>query len=340
MEIIQDSPQNAKEAGKNEIREISRADFPALLKEINDPPSRLFVRGNLGLLEQHVATNITNKFLCVVGSRNASQYGVDVCRRLIAGLRGSNVVIVSGLARGIDAIAHEAALAAHVPTIAVLGSGLDFDSIYPRQNVNLAKEILAAGGTLVSEHREKYDPRAYDFPLRNRIMIGLSHAVLVIEAAMKSGTLITARLALDYNRDVFTIPGSIFATHTEGPHMLLSNGAMLVTKSEDILRGLGLELTAELKLPAEMDWDALSKSNNFLDENHSQLEKSSKKHVGRTIENCSDIERKILRALAEPLSRSNLLQKIGGNVTDTTAALSLLEIKKFVVNSGGVLRRN
>jgi predicted Rossmann fold nucleotide-binding protein DprA/Smf involved in DNA uptake len=123
--------------------------------------------------------------------------------------------------------------------------------------------------------------------------------------------------------------------------MLLSNGAMLATKSEDILTGLGLELAAELKSPIEMDRDTVSKSNNLLVANHLQLEKSSKKYGEHTLENCTDIERKILRALAiEPMSRANLLQKIGGNVVDTTVALSLLEMKKFVVDSGGILRRN
>ncbi|MEK7390817.1 MAG: DNA-processing protein DprA, partial [Patescibacteria group bacterium] len=233
------------------ITELPREKFPPLLKEIPEPPAKLFVRGRLPDFSRNANSNQSKdscqkprpnrKYLCVVGSRSASQYGVDACRELIGGLRGSDVVIVSGLAIGIDAIAHKAALDAGLTTIAVLGSGLGWEAIYPRTNIQLAKEILAGGGALISEFPAGYTPRHYNFPERNRIMAGLSHATLVVEASLKSGTLITARLALDYNRDIFTVPGSIYAKQSAGPHMLLSNGAMLVSQSEDILHGLGLD---------------------------------------------------------------------------------------------------
>lgn len=235
---------------------------------------------------------------------------MDVCRELILGLSGSGVVIVSGLAIGIDAVAHKAALEAGLATIAVLGSGLGWDAVYPRTNLELAKEILAGGGALISEFPSGYTPRHYNFPERNRIMAGLSHATLVVEAVLKSGTLITARLALDYNRDIFAVPGSIFAKQSAGPHMLLSNGAMLVSQCEDILRGLGID---------------------------TPLNESREKW--RVLENCTVAEKKVYRILAEPMPRADLLRKVGGDARETSIALSLLEMKGFITESGGELRQ-
>ena len=224
-------------------------------------------------------------------------------------------MIVSGLAIGIDGIAHQAALDAGLTTIAVLGSGLEWDAIYPRSNFNLAKEIIAAGGGLISEFSGNYKPHKFNFPQRNRIMAGLSHATLVIEAAMKSGTLITARLALDYNRDVFTVPGSIFSKQSEGPHMLLSNGAMVVTESTDIIRGLGLR--------------------------ENLTEQTGIKE--RVMENCTELERKIYRILSEPLPRAEILQRMqksGSDTREVSIAISLLEMKGFLIASSGILRRS
>jgi len=303
------------------IYEISRADFPPLLQEMPQPPTRLFVRGKIPDINSTSDPDSEQKFLCVVGSRHTSQYGADACRELIKGLRGYNIVIVSGLAIGIDAIAHKAALDAGLKTIAVLGSGLGWEAIYPRQNVGLAKEILAGGGAIISEHGADYKPYKFNFPERNRIMAGLSHATLVVEATMKSGTLITARLALDYNRDVFAVPGSIFSEKSAGPHMLLSNGAMLARTSEDILHGLGIKSFAE-----EMGSDTSNRNE-------------------KIFEQCTPLERAILKTLSEPLSRTDLIRKLSetgaksaGEMSEISVALSLLEMKKFIVESGGKLR--
>ncbi len=269
------------------------------MREINDPPDRLFVRG---LLPDHTST-----FLCVVGSRKATPYGIQACKELIAGLKGTNIVIVSGLALGIDSIAHQAALDAGLKTIAVLGSGLDWSVIYPQSHLNLAKEILAAGGAIISEQtNHNHRPYLFNFPERNRIMTGMSHATLIIEANMKSGTLITARLALDYNRDVLAVPGSIFSSNSDGPHMLIKNGAAPVTSAQDILNALKI--------------DSQSISNKY-----------------RILEDCTPLERKIYETLSEPMSRTELLQKINGDVKEINIALSLLEMKGFVGESGGVL---
>src|SRR3989344_2642579 len=177
--------------------------FPRRLREIPDPTEKIYLKGTLPS-EDH-------KWLCVVGSRKYSSYGKEVCEKLIEGLRGYPVVIVSGLALGMDAIAHRAALSAKLHCVAVPGSGLDPSVLYPATNRRLADEILKAGGVLLSEFEPNFRATAWSFPQRNRIMAGLSDAVLVIEAEKRSGTLITARLATAYHRDVFTIPGSIFS---------------------------------------------------------------------------------------------------------------------------------
>ena len=185
------------------IRKLSEDEFPPRLLEIPEPPEHLWLAG--APLSQETV------HLAVVGSRKYSAYGKEACETIIAGLSGYDITIVSGLAIGIDTIAHESALSAGLRTIAVPGSGLDVKILYPRQNVRLAERILNEGGTLLSEFEPGFKATPYSFPMRNRIMAGLAQATLVVEAGEKSGTLITARLATDYNRDVLAIPGSMFS---------------------------------------------------------------------------------------------------------------------------------
>lgn len=218
---------------KKEWQKLEPVAFPPLLREIPDTPKELWVEGTLPRWDEV-------RVLTVVGSRKYSQYGKDVCEKLIAGLAGYPIVIVSGLAIGIDTIAHKAALSARLPTIAVPGSGLDRSVLHPRSNARLADEIVAAGGALISEQKPLAPAGLHTFPRRNRIMAGLSHAVLIIEAGEQSGTLITARLALDYNRDVLAVPGSIFLPGTAGTNRLISEGATLIHTSETLIRALGL----------------------------------------------------------------------------------------------------
>src|SRR3989344_4795871 len=181
---------------KDDLKLLSPKDFPPLLREIPDAPKKLYVRGKL--------PSFNSAWLAVVGSRACTPYGRQALRYLIEGLRGYPVVIVSGLAYGIDAEAHKAALEAKLPTVAVPGSGLDWNVLYPRANVNLAREILKAGlsgqgGALLSEFEPNLKAADYTFPQRNRIMAGLCKAALVVEAKERSGSLITARLATEYN---------------------------------------------------------------------------------------------------------------------------------------------
>jgi len=202
--------------------------------EIPEPPKEVYIRGNLAPRD--------TKCLAVVGSRNYTNYGKQVVDHLISGLRGYPISIVSGLALGIDSLAHKAALDAGLHTLAVPGSGIDDAVIYPRQNLGLAHRILESGGGLLSEFEPLFKATPYSFPQRNRIMAGLSDAVLLIEAGEKSGTLITARLTVDYNRELLVVPGNIFSENSKGAHQFLKLGATPVTCPEDILSVLGLNL--------------------------------------------------------------------------------------------------
>lgn len=201
--------------------------YPPLLKEIYDPPAVLFVRGAL--------PHPSRKHIAVVGSRKASQYGERVTQELVDPIARESVVIVSGLAHGIDAIAHDSALKAGGTTIAVLGSGVDQDSIYPSGNRALASRILASGGAIMSEFPVGTPPLKQHFPFRNRIIAGMCHGTLVVEAAIKSGSLITARSALESGREVYAVPGSIHSILSEGPNNLIKMGATPVTCADDIL---------------------------------------------------------------------------------------------------------
>lgn len=205
----------------------------APLREIPEPPLQLYMEGKL--------PSADNIFLTVVGSRRLSNYGREVCKELIGGLAGQPVVIVSGLALGIDTVAHQSALATGLTTIAFPGSGLDKKVLYPASNKLLADKIVASGGALISEYEPNFRAAPYTFPRRNRLMAGLSRATLIIEANKKSGTLITARLALDYNRDVLAVPGSIHWPNSVGPNWLIKQGATPITSSDDLLEALGLE---------------------------------------------------------------------------------------------------
>mgnify|MGYP003857636545 CR=1 FL=1 len=222
-----------------EMRQLAPKDYPLQLREIPEPPEMLFARGGWPAPG--------TKLLSVVGSRALTDYGRDACRKLIAGLKGYPISIVSGLALGTDACAHEAALEAGLHTIAVPGSGLGDASIYPRTNAGLAQQILKAGGLLLSEHPENHRARSEDFPSRNRIMVGLSEAVLVIEAAPKSGTLITARLAHEYNRELLMVPHRIQDPHGFGANLFIRLGATLISEPAHILEALGLDAESQPK---------------------------------------------------------------------------------------------
>ena len=282
------------------LKLLSPGDFPPLLQQIPDAPKQLYLRGILPSAEC--------AWLCVVGSRALTPYGVAVCKHLIEELRGYPIVIVSGLAYGADAAAHKAALEVGLPAVAVPGSGLDWDTLYPRANVGLAREILKAGGALLSEEEPRTKAADWTFPKRNRIMAGLCRATLIIEAKELSGSLITARLTVEYNRELLVVPGSIFSEEGKGTHQFLRLGATAVTSAEDILIALGI------------------------------AKRESSETLTSLREDLSEEEKRVIEIIKSPLSREELIEALELPITDANVLLSAMEIKGLITEEMGVVR--
>ena len=282
------------------ITKLKPENFPSALREIPQPPKELYMRGTLPPPDYI--------YLAVVGSRKHTSYGKDACDKLIKGLKGYPIVIVSGLALGIDSIAHKAALSAGLITLAMPGSGLDNKVLYPRSNANLASDIVRNGGCMLSEFPPTMKAELYTFPQRNRLMAGISKATLVIEAAEKSGTLITARMALDYNRDVLAVPGQIFSNTSSGTNKLIRQGATPIATSEELLEALGFEV-------------------NKIKENPSDKYKE-----------CGKDELKIIALLNEPMERDELIRASGMETSRASALLSIMEIKELIKEELGEIR--
>ena len=209
--------------------------YPSYLREIPNPPPLIYYQGEI--LEQD------RWAVAVVGTRRLTAYGRQVTKDLVAGLVQNNITVVSGLARGIDAIAHKTAVDLGGRTLAVLGSGLD--CIYPADNRTLAQEIAQGHGAIISEYGLGVQPEAKNFPPRNRIISGLSLGVIIVEAGTRSGALITTNFALEQDREVFAVPGNINSPASQGPNKLIQEGAKLVTRVEDVLEELNLHMVAE-----------------------------------------------------------------------------------------------
>ncbi len=205
---------------------INSKEYPQNLKNIYDPPKKIYLIGNKDLLYQ--------KGIAIVGARDATQYGKKIAYNLAKELSEQNIVIISGLAIGIDSYAHKGAL--EKGTIAVLGSGID--NIYPKENLELAREIIKNKGCIISEYPLGTKPERLHFPQRNRIISGLSDGVVVIEASKKSGALITAEFALEQGKEVFAVPGDINKKQSEGTNQLIKDGAILLTSATDILENI------------------------------------------------------------------------------------------------------
>ncbi len=271
------------------------AAYPSLLREVPAPPPLLYIRGQL---EPEDAWAVA-----VVGTRRISSYGREVTRRLAGALARSGITVVSGLARGVDGVAHRAALEAGGRTIAVLGSGVD--QVYPPEHRELARQIAAAGA-LVSEYPLGAQPEAGNFPARNRIISGLSLGVLVTEAGLGSGALITASYAAEQGRDVFAVPGSILAAGCNGTNRLIQDGAKLVLEVADILRELNLSMVAE------------------------QAE-------ARQVLPATEAEAALLGCLGtEPLHVDELQRAVGLPISQVTSTLALMELKGMVRQVGGM----
>jgi DNA processing protein len=284
---------------KFDLRILEKTKIPKVLREIPQPPKKLYLAGNLPP-EDMVC-------LAVVGSRKCTTYGKDVVKKLISGLRGYPIAIVSGLAIGIDSFAHEAALDAGLMPVAFPGSGISEKSLYPVSNLHLAEKILSAGGCVISEFPPEMKAELYTFPMRNRLMAGISKASLIIEAQEKSGTLITARMALDYNREVLAVPGPINSEFSKGTNRLIRQGATPITSSDDILEALGFKTDSE------------SKQQNLF-------------------EDATAEEKKILKILSEPLERDELIRKMKMPTGIANSTLSVMEIKGLIKEELGEIR--
>jgi len=236
--LLKDEIRRAVETARDTALVLGDADYPPLLREIIDPPLALHARGDRSLL--------SSTSVAVVGSRRASPYGINAAQHLTRELVASGLTIVSGLARGIDAAAHEAALAASGKTIAVLGTGIDI--VYPRSHTKLFQRI-AHDGLIVSEFAPGTPPLPENFPVRNRVISGLCAGTIIVEATGRSGSLITARMAAEQGREVFAVPGSIFSKGTEGTHRLIQYGAKLVHDVQDVLD----ELPGDFKRKAQRE---------------------------------------------------------------------------------------
>ncbi len=242
--------QAALKEAERELEKIAEADcrmivfdseeYPPLLKQVPDAPLLLYVRGDVKVLSQYA--------VAVVGTRRPSAYGSSVAHRLAHDLAQRQLVVVSGLARGVDSAAHRGALEAQGKTVAVLGSGIDV--IYPRENKKLSEEI-AKSGAVISEFPLGTGPTPENFPIRNRIISGLSLGVVVVEAAEYSGSLITARLALEQNREVFAVPGNITSAQSFGPNHLIKQGAKLVDQWMDVIEEFPSGVRMQLLPPAD-----------------------------------------------------------------------------------------
>ena len=207
--------------------------YPYLLKQIDNPPSGLFMVGDI------TSYNL-DRTIAVVGSRKASENSKNTLRHILSGFANTDICIISGMAEGIDTIAHRTAIDNNVKTIAVIGGG--FDRIYPKSNIKLFNQIKEGAGAVLTEYWPDVDAISWHFPARNRIVSGLSKGVLVAEAALKSGAMITARLALEQNRELMCMPGLISNPNTEGIYKLIKNGATIVTNHNDILDAMNWEI--------------------------------------------------------------------------------------------------
>jgi len=276
------------------ILKIEDKNYPKLLKEIKEPPKVLYYRGEL---------NPGDQCFAIVGTRRCSDYGKQVALEMAGDLAEAGLIIVSGLAPGIDTFAHTATVERKKRTIAVLGTGIDEKTTYPQSNLKLAQRILETGGCLISEYPPGTPGSKFTFPQRNRIISGLSLGVLVVEAKEKSGALITANWAKKQGRKIFAIPGLIHSLNSKGPHYLIKNGAKLVENANDILK--------ELNLPAGR-------------------QVYQKGIIGETLE-----ENLILKALEEEaLYVDKIIEKTRLPAATVASTLSILEIKGKVRNLG------
>ncbi|MFH1192245.1 MAG: DNA-processing protein DprA [bacterium] len=288
-----------EEMAKEEISAITIKDkrYPVLLKEIYDAPAVIFYKGNIEVLGE--------PSVGVVGSRKISLYAQQTTPFIVKELAKNGVVIVSGLALGVDTFAHQATVEVGGKTVAVLGGGLDKKNFYPPHNRDLAEKIIKTGGAVISEHSVGAPPLNFNFPQRNRIISGLSLGIIVIEAAERSGALITAKTALDQNREVFAVPGNIFQMNSFGANDLIKKGAHLVTSAGDIMEILEFKKVA-----------VFAENKKIIPENPD--------------------EEKILAVLSsDPMHIDAICRAVNMEASALNSLLMMMEMKGMVKNFGG-----
>ncbi len=285
----------AARAGGSDVLTPDDSRYPPLVRETGSPPLVLYVRGPVEPLVRRTLT--------VVGTRHPSPYGLTVVRQLVEPLARQQTVIVSGLAYGVDAADHEATLVVHGTTIAVLGSGIDV--VYPRGHAELAERIVSGGGSILSEFPPGSTPERHHFPQRNRIMAGMAPVTLVIEAGLKSGAMITARMAADEGREVLAVPGAIGAETSAGTNELLKQGAGVATSPDDIRRALGLDPSVPTVTPTPLD-------------------------------DVTSTEAAVLQHLDQPRHVDELVALSTLDASVVTTTLSLLELRGRVRHLGGM----
>ncbi|MEN9552327.1 MAG: hypothetical protein RI935_704 [Candidatus Parcubacteria bacterium] len=277
------------------------------LLTLHQIPKEIFIRGGLPIITIDDYGRSTPRMLTIVGSRKCTSYGKQALREILKGFNKEEVIIVSGLAYGIDETAHSVALEYNLTTIAIPGSGLDEKVLYPSSNRNLAKEIVANSGCLMSEFSDTTKAAKWTFPARNRIMAALSDAVIIIEAEEKSGTLITARQALELGKDIGAVPGEIFSETSKGALSLIRDGATPVTSSSD-LREL-------LHLPT---FDTIESTPSLGLSSHEQT---------------------LLSLLKEPKQKNSLLTESNLSISEFMSAYTMLEIEGYIQEEFGEVRK-
>ena len=300
------------------------------LLNIHDIPKQLYFKAK----DEDILNNFLNKtwngeeykILTIVGSRKNSSYSKEALDYLLKNLLGEKIIIISGLALGIDSLAHTGAIKNNFPTISIPGSGLDKNHLYPATNIHLSEEILESGNILISEYEDERKSELYMFPARNRIMAALADAVLIIEAGEKSGTLITARLAMEYGKNVGVIPNNIFAEGAKGSNQLLKDGAITILNEEDILQMLNISKDGQGLLSLDF-------------KNKKDTDK-----LKNILENLGDNERNVLEKiiLSGNIEKDTLLQELENefemNYTDSLVAFMSLEIQGFIKEELGEIR--
>ena len=287
--------------------------FPDLLKHLTDPPIALFASGDLTLLE--------DPKVAIVGSRRPTPVGANLVQKLALDLATAGLVVTSGMALGIDGMAHQAALAAEGSTIAVMGCGIDI--VYPTRNRHLYEQLLEHG-LILSEYPLGYKPTRFTFPQRNRIVSGLSYGVVIVEAAQRSGTLITARLAVDQDRELMVVPGSSLSRQYAGSHQLLREGATLVTSAEDVLQALEQPLQEYLTVLQAAQTTPIKAS-------------SEKPDLSTIVDPKAVTLLKYIGAESTPIDR--IISASGLSVSEVSSLLLMLELDNIVAidSEGGVI---